>query len=247
MAEWTTATKMAPTIMNQKTVYVGAAVPATPYDGQIWVCTSSDPPLVKVYDTTNTQWLEHHSVRYETVASGQLPASGVILNGTISVAYDTGMSSTKIFARANGSWRDMGGAITRVYPEGDQNVAAVTIFSGTAAGNWYESLGNDFSGAITVLASTNITPTNSGDMICLFGGGHTTLTSGFIRLFIGTTMVYSGTVFWRTAVAAKGYKDGCPNTSTNIYMDALSYATAANSGMFSINRGVSIGAVSVKT
>jgi len=233
--------------MNRKTVFIGAASPGTAYDGQIWVCTSSDPPLVKVRDDTNSVWLDHHSVRYETVASGQLPASGVILNGTISVAYDTDMSSTKIFARANGSWRDMGGVIALTYPLGDQTVTEKTVFSGTVAGNWYHSIGNDFSGAITVLASTNITPTNSGDTICIFGGGHILIGSGFVRLYVGTTMVYSGANFWREAIVAKGYKNGCTNVSTNVYMDTLSYATAANSGTFGINRGVSIGAISVKT
>ena len=157
MSEWTTADKMSLSIMNQKTVYIGVAVPATPYDGQVWVCTSSNPPLVKVYDTTNTQWMDHHEVRYETVASGQLPASGVVLNGAISVAYDTEQSGTKLYAYANGSWRDMGGTITRVYPVGDQSVAALTVWSGTTSISYYEAMHGGFSGATVILASTNIT------------------------------------------------------------------------------------------
>lgn len=246
MAEWETDDLRTAALSNQKNVYVMASAPTTAYDGQVWVCTSSDPPLVKVYDATNTQWMDHHQVFYETVTSGQMPATTPILNGAVAVTYDTEQSSTTLYARANGSWRDMGGALTRVYPAGDVAVKQTRAKGANDAGNIANVviLG---SGDTTVLTSTNITPTNSGDVICLFGGGscNVYIAPMKVRLVIGTVEVAS-----HTLGVGIGYQqlqlvssDVASNISTNVYMDVQAYQ---GSGAFH-DVGLSMAAITVKT
>ena len=162
MAEWSQGDKMTVALMNQKTVYVGSGAPTTKYDGQVWVCVSSNPPLLQSYDLTNTNWLKYGESRYETVVSGQLPASGVYLDGALCTAYDTEQSSAKLYAYANGSWRNMGGTLTRTYPIGN------TIK--TATETPYDT-GAILSGQSKNVINSWIAVTNSGDyLVCTVGG-----------------------------------------------------------------------------
>ena len=244
MSELSQGDKLSVSVLGQKLVYVGAAAPGTTYDGQVWVCTSSNPSLVKINDATNSGWLQQGETRYETVLSGQLPSSGVYLNGALCVAYDTEQSGTKLYAYANGSWRNMGGTITRVYP-----IGSVASFQTRAHGGGSIPVGAgvDLNSGITLLlCSTSITATNSGDVVCLFGGG----TMGRewagqeqrIRLFIGTTQVgshLSDAAYHQFSMASTAM---VPNTPINVYMDAI----GVNSGSF-YHTGFTMAAVSVKT
>jgi len=246
MAEWETNDLMTAALKNQKNIYVGAAAPGTAYDGQVWVCTSSDPPLVKVYDDTNTQWMEHHQVFYETVVSGQMPATTPILNGAVAVTYDTEQSSCTLYVRANGSWRDMGGALTRVYPQGDVLQIATRAEGAEAAGNI--ALKHTLtSGNNAVIVSTNITVTNSGDVICAFAGGSINAETSDMRfrLYIGTVEVGSQDI-----VAAAGVfqvqlasSDVVSDGSTNIYLDAYAFDGDGKA----VHTGMSMAAITVKT
>lgn len=251
MAEWTTEDLRTQELSNQKNIYVGTAAPGTAYDGQVWVCTSSDPPLVKVYDNTNSQWMEHHQVFYETVLSGQMPATTPILNGAVAVTYDTEQSSTTLYARANGSWRDMGGALTRVYPVGD-------VVSGGSPNPSTDDLAaadttaNLNSGDTVTLHTIYITPTNSGDTICVFGGmgamgefGDDDTGRLRATLVVGATEIDAYTFGNNTQahVLLNGYVNNVANISAGVY---VSVERLERSGTC-IYTGPIISAISVKT
>lgn len=248
MAEWVQGDKMTVALMNQKTVYIGAAAPATPYDGQVWNCTSSNPPLVKSYDLTNTRWQEHHEARYETVNSGQTPISGVYLNGTLCVAYDTELSGTKLYGYANNSWRDMGGTLVRAYPFGAIS-SMVNLVNGAAViGDIGVGTGPVVSGEIKTILSTNINPTTSGCTVVIFAGGIVSPTvtthKADLLLKIGTETVFTVRTSggWNT-YSLLGFQNGIGNTSTNISLQLQS----RQSGSLYIYGGASLAALSVET
>jgi len=189
MAEYETNALRTAALSNQKSIYVGAAAPTTPYDGQEWHCTSSDPPLVLVYDATNTMWMEHHARYYEEVVSGQTPSITPALNGDGCTVYDTEQSSASYYAYANGSWRNMGGALVRVYPNIDV-VEGTTKAKGVTAFNWGTEGARVTDGQRLTLISTNITSNNSGDYALMFIGGTMAETlNGSIEGYIGSTVV----------------------------------------------------------
>ena len=242
MSEFVAADKLSVATLNQKTVYVGAAVPGTTYDGMMWVCTSSDPPLVKVYDDTNGRWIEHHEVLYETVTSGGFPAATPVLNGTLCVAYDTEQSATTLYARSYGSWRNMGGSLTRVYPVGGTQ-KTVIISGGAGSLSWGASFWGE-SGVETILVSTNITPTNSGDYVVAFIGGAIApdyYSGERLRLYIGTTKVADISMESLNVIALTSGAV-CSNTSTNVYAAIYSSISSTIS-----HTGLGFGVVSVKT
>ena len=227
-------------------MYVGTAVPGTAYDGQIWVCTSSDPPLLKNYDDTNSNWRQHHETRYDEVTSGQLPVSGAYLDGTLSVVYDTEQSSATLYAYANGSWRDMGGSLSRVYPVGDQTVTS--LYSGgttsLGVGNRIDSSG----GYSYIMYSGNITPENSGDYVVAYAAGFSlqpgSATSGTIRMFVGAVQIGELKLLNSVPRDAFSICSGtvASDTSTNVYVDLY----FNNSGQIYLGP-TGFGAVSVKT
>jgi len=105
MAEWTTLDEMTAVLMNQKSVYVGAGAPGTPYDGQFWADISTDPPVVKVYDSTNVQWMAFHPTYYETqVGAWANPSVTPVSNGTLVVVYNSTQVGTRLYGYSNSAW-----------------------------------------------------------------------------------------------------------------------------------------------
>ena len=106
MSEFTSDQLIDEATANQKFVLVQAAAPTTPYDGQVWVCTSSNPPLIKTYDATNTQWAEKHLTRYLNFSQGYKPLSQpVTLHGDLSLQHDSGSSNNAfLYFKANDLW-----------------------------------------------------------------------------------------------------------------------------------------------
>lgn len=104
MAEWANEDVADEMLCNQKTVLVQAGAPTTAYEGQVWVCTSSDPPIMKVYDDTNTQWMDRPPAWYESVGYIKEPAHAPVVNGTLVIQYNTNISSTVLFMRADNDW-----------------------------------------------------------------------------------------------------------------------------------------------
>ena len=104
MSEWTSGQVVTETLANQKFVLVQAAAPSTAYEGQVWSCTSSNPLLVKSYDDTNTQWMEHRPRTYEAVSDlkTQPRLNGVpVLNGSLFIHYSTSGAQTRLLMRSN--------------------------------------------------------------------------------------------------------------------------------------------------
>jgi hypothetical protein len=96
-------------VANQKFVLVQAAAPAATYDGQVWVCTSSDPPLLEIRDETNSKWMQRHSVAYSAGTDAYKPLSSPpTLGGDLSIQYATGGDQTSgqtfLYFKANGLW-----------------------------------------------------------------------------------------------------------------------------------------------
>jgi hypothetical protein len=105
MAEWSTYDEITAALLNQKTVYIGTTAPSTPYDGQIWVDISKDPPVVKLYDTTNTQWLTYFPIIYETdTGSWSDPTFSPAQNGTLVVSYNADQGEARLYMYANDAW-----------------------------------------------------------------------------------------------------------------------------------------------
>jgi len=74
----------------------------------VWNCTSSDPPITKVYDSTNGRWLDHHARYYRTLNYGYKTQGDIkTINGFISIQDDnSGPYSGNVFLyfKANGLW-----------------------------------------------------------------------------------------------------------------------------------------------
>ena len=109
MSELTTRELIDEAIANQKFILVQAAAPAVAYNGQVWSCTSSDPLLLQIYDTTNTRWIQRHSVSYLTGADGyKTRSSPPTLGGDLSIQYSVGgvqtSGQTFLYFKANGLW-----------------------------------------------------------------------------------------------------------------------------------------------
>lgn len=109
MSEWSDEDVVDEQLGNQKMVLVQAAAPATAYSGQVWVCTSSDPPLVKVYDATNTQWMERNTAYYRSASDGyKTQGKPLTLNGGLAIQYDSGGTATSgdvfLYFKANNLW-----------------------------------------------------------------------------------------------------------------------------------------------
>ena len=56
MSEWQTDETITADKLNRKEAYVGTSAPSNPTDGQLWVDTSQNPPVLKIYDATNSAW-----------------------------------------------------------------------------------------------------------------------------------------------------------------------------------------------
>ena len=56
MSEWQTDETITADKLNRKEPYVGDSAPSNPTDGQLWVDTSQNPPVIKIYDATNSAW-----------------------------------------------------------------------------------------------------------------------------------------------------------------------------------------------
>ena len=96
-------------VANTKFVLVQAAAPTAKYDGQMWACTSSDPPLLETYDDTNTQWMQRHINQYQTgTLAYRTLSSPPTLNGALNLCYSTGGATTSgktlLYFKANGLW-----------------------------------------------------------------------------------------------------------------------------------------------
>ena len=104
MSEFTTDQLTDEATANQKFILVQAASPNVAYDGETWGCTSSDPPLLKTYDATNTRWMEKHMNQYLNITQGYKPLSQpTTLHGDLSLQHDSGSSDNVfLYFKANG-------------------------------------------------------------------------------------------------------------------------------------------------
>jgi hypothetical protein len=245
MSEWTAGDKMTVALMNQKTLYVGSGAPTTKYDGQLWASVSSNPPLLKSYDATNSGWMQYGETRYETVLSGQLPASGVYLNGALCVAYDTQQSSAKMFAYANGSWRNMGGTLARTYPYGAAQDTG-TVGGDTNSVDWGKTEAKLASGASATLAIAYVKPDTSGDYVVAYAGGTGLENTGGdvrIRLIIGSVQVGEQALMDTKTYITLISGAQVSNASCSI---SLKYYSARSGGSIT-HTGLSVGGVVVTT
>jgi len=108
MAEFVTLDEMTAIVMNKKSVYIGAGAPGTPYDGQVWVNTTTDPPILEIYDNDNTQWMVYNPTYYETqsVEAWASPTVTPVTNGTIVIKYNShaAVLATRIYIYSNSAW-----------------------------------------------------------------------------------------------------------------------------------------------
>lgn len=131
--------KLSATILNKKTIYVGSAEPSTKYDGQGWVDVSTDPPLLKIYDDTNSAWMTYHATYYEAqTGSWADPSQSPVLNGTIVIVYNDTQAGTRVYVYANSTWYNVATAESPVSPDttyDDSNESATFVLD--SAGFWY--------------------------------------------------------------------------------------------------------------
>lgn len=116
MAEYATDDLRTVALSNQKSIYVGAGAPGTTYDGMMWVDISTDPPVLKVYDTTNSEWMTMFAVWYETqVGAWANPTQTPVNNGTICVLYNSTQVGTRIYVYANSAWANISTTLAATY------------------------------------------------------------------------------------------------------------------------------------
>ena len=94
---------------NTKFILVQATAPSPSYDGVVWVCTSSDPPLLQTRDETNSRWIQRHSQQYYTgTLAYRSWGNPPTLNGDLDLRYSTGGTTTSgqvfLYFKANGLW-----------------------------------------------------------------------------------------------------------------------------------------------
>lgn len=88
---------------NIKFIIVQTDAPSPVYDGQVHIDTDDDPPLIRIYDTTNTMWLQRKHITYDTV-NNEYPSESPVLNGSLQVRYDSGSTQHQLLTRANSKW-----------------------------------------------------------------------------------------------------------------------------------------------
>ena len=139
MSELSQGDKFSVATMNQKTVYIGSGAPATTYDGQFWVDVSTDPPVVKVYDDTNAQWMTYHPTYYEEMTDWANPTVTPVSNGTMCVVYKTTVTTgTRLYVYSNGAWTYLTTAECPVVPTitfDDTDISTDTVLD--VSGIWY--------------------------------------------------------------------------------------------------------------
>jgi len=213
MSEWSYSDKLTAALLNQKTFYVGSGAPSTTYDGQPWVDISTDPPVLKFYDDTNSQWMEYRPVYYETqVGAWADPSTSNVGNGTLVVVYNSDQSGTRLYAYSNNAWVNLGGTLTRVYPETDNTDEAL---DNNAQHNsdvfGYDSL--SFSALETkTLDTITITPSEDDSVIVGFAAivGQRTGGANFTaKLYINNVLVDSSNISSNGSFnGLKGTQDG---------------------------------------
>jgi len=200
MAEWVANDLRTLSLSNQKSLYVGSGAPGTAYEGQIWVDVSTDPPIVKSYDDTNSQWSEYRPVYYETQEDAWAsPSQTPVVNGTIVVLYNSTQAGTRLYAYSNDAWVNLGGTLARVYPvknkssEGVDAKGATSVPMGQSNAVAYESE--------VTLASAAITTTEDNETLVVVAGGlMSTMNDGsnpkttVWRLYINAVLVDSVTL-----------------------------------------------------
>jgi len=130
MAEFSTDDLITAALLNQKTIYIGTGAPSTVYDGQLWVDTSENPPLLKIYDATNTMWLELRPIWYETQSGSWAdPSTSPVIDGTLAIVYNSTQGATRLYARANNNWYNIFGAASVENPTFER------YYDGTLANN----------------------------------------------------------------------------------------------------------------
>jgi len=117
LSEFSQGDKLSPAVLNQKTVYVGSGEPSTKYDGQIWVDVSTDPPIVKVYDLSNTQWMTYHPTYYEEQSGAWAdPSVSPVTDGTLVVVYNSTEDETRLYGYSNDAWVNLAELTISVIP-----------------------------------------------------------------------------------------------------------------------------------
>jgi len=154
MSEVSFQEKISAEVWNSKTIYVGSGAPSTTYDGQFWVDISTDPPVLKLYDDTNSQWMQYHPVYYETQAGAWAnPSVTPVSNGTMVILYNSTQDDTRLYVYANDSWHNLDTAESPAKPifsYSDTDITTDTVLS--TAGIYY--VDRDSSSSIEIHHST---------------------------------------------------------------------------------------------
>lgn len=88
---------------NTKLVIVSTTAPTNKYDGQRWLDTSEDPPVLKTYDETNNDYVERDATYYET-GHNDLPGITKYRNGLMVVEWDATDGKASLWVRSNNWW-----------------------------------------------------------------------------------------------------------------------------------------------
>ena len=86
---------------NTKFITIQSSNPSPIYDGQVFIDTDDNPPLIRVYDLTNTQWMTRPRNPYQSTHFIN-PEISLANNGALVVQYNG--TKTVLLARTNGEW-----------------------------------------------------------------------------------------------------------------------------------------------
>jgi len=213
MSELASGSKMSVAVMNAKTVYIGAVAPTTKYDGMLWMDISTDPPVVKVYDLTNAQWMEYRPVYYEIPTGAWAdPTTANIGNGTLVVVYNSTQAGTRLYARSNGAWVNIGGTLSRVYPVSDNEQDSLTDSTEGATDIFGYAVTAFLASETITLKTITVTPTETESTVTGFaaicaarGVAPLTFTA---KLYINNVLVDSEDFTVNEWMGLKGSQDG---------------------------------------
>ena len=73
-----------------------ATEPSSPPDGMVWIDTSANPPVIKIYDLTNTTWITVASTTIaDPILNGDVSGTGVLDDDTMATASDTTLATSE--------------------------------------------------------------------------------------------------------------------------------------------------------
>ena len=94
---------------NTKTIYIDTTNPTIEYNGEVWIDSSENPPILKNYNSAETIWQTHPGIESKAITMERTPDEYTIPSnsGHIVVQHNSVLDETIIHIKANGRYWGM--------------------------------------------------------------------------------------------------------------------------------------------